>query len=211
VFDTCKACRRRLALRSEGRLPRSQWSRLEAHLAQCRDCRRIDEADRALHLALSRSHYSYFSMTRDRAEAFDDRVMNMVLNERQSLLSRLLESLADRWRILRRALADSMASQVAAGAVVAAAGAACFLAISAHPGRLSYTHTPNYKQASLTRFLTSPPIPVSSLGSSDSPRQAILWAPPADNSRPTFTAPSTSTAPTQQAPILRESNSRGKF
>jgi hypothetical protein len=149
-------------------------------------------------------------MTRDRSEAFDDRVMNLVLNQRQTLWSRLLEMFQDRWRILRQYVQDSMASQVAAGAVLAAAGAACFLAFASHPGALKYTHGADVHQASAMRWLNGPPVPVESLAGNQSPRQAILWSAPADSSHSSASI-RTDESVKQPAKYPTEQRARGKF
>ena len=134
----------------------------------------------------------------------------MVLNQRQTLWSRLLETFQDRWRILKQYIADSMASQVAAGAVLAAAGAACFLAVATHPGALKYAHGSEIRHASALRWLNGPPVPVESLAGNQSPRQAILWSTPSDSSRSSAAA-RTDESVKQPAKYPTEQRARGKF
>lgn len=187
MFDACSACRRRLAKRSEGNLPRSQWARLEAHLCRCRACRRIDEADRALHMALSITMMAgpASRMSRDAAEAFDDRVLNMVLNQHRSLLSIWLEELVERLRRIKRSFESVYLTQFAGGAFAAAAvTAAClFVAMRPHVNPAHTGRTGSADTSVTMSFLNGPPVPLENLLDTASPRTALLWTRPARTTR----------------------------
>lgn len=180
MFDACSVCRRRLARRAEGSLPRSQWARLEAHLSRCAYCRRIDEADRCLHMALSRSILSRSPMSRDAASAFDDRVLNMVLNQPQSLWRRLLNGLLDRFRLDRYGFPSSFLGQLVGGAFVAASvtGSCLMFALQPSPAH-GGTHPPHRQAQSVKlSWMHGPPVPLEALMETPSPRAAILWSHP---------------------------------
>jgi len=180
MFNSCAACRRRLALRAEGSLPRSQWGRLEAHLSKCAGCRRIDEADRALHLTLSRSLILSTRLTRDAANAFDDRVLNIVLNQQRSLWRCWLDQLADRFRLFRSSVPAVFISQVAGGALAAAAITTTCLTITVQPhaARHDIQHYQRPELSANLSWLNGPPVPLEALMDSPSPRAAMLWTPP---------------------------------
>ena len=183
MFDGCAACRKRLARRSEGTLPRSQWGRLESHLSRCPACRRIDEADRALHLMLSNARGAA-RMSYDAASAFDDRVVRLALNERSPLWRAWLESILDQIRVLIASAPALFLGQVAGGAIAAAAiTASCLLATLRPPVPTHYgsIHEPNRDPQAVTaayNWLNAPPVPLESLLDSPAPRAAMLWTHP---------------------------------
>jgi hypothetical protein len=187
MFNSCAACRRRLARRAEGSLPRSQWAALEAHLTQCANCRRIDEVDRAMHLMLSRSQTTYGRMTSDAASAFDDRVLNQLLNQPKSLWRQLLEDLMDRLRLAQSSVAAMFIGQVAGGAIAAAAITTCGLLVAIQPHAIRKdVQVHNRPELSANeRWLTGPPVPLEALLDSPSPRAAMLWTLPSREAKVT--------------------------
>ena len=191
MFDSCSTCRRRLAKRAEGNLPRYQWAALEAHLNRCPTCRRIDEADRCLHMALSMRMMSSARLNHERAAAFDDRVLNLVTNQPRSPWRGFKDRLIARLRYLRMGAAGMFMTQVAGGALVAASitAAAMLLAMPQYgaPVHLGAEHgaSAHSRQASNTRWVTGPPVPMETLLNSPTPRAALLWTEPASGEHAT--------------------------
>lgn len=185
MFDTCRACRRRLARRAEGTLPRNQWARLEAHLFRCATCRRVDEADRALHMALSTSYLHYSACNRTTPDAFDDRVLNLVLNHPIPFWRVLLDSVFDKLAFFRNSVMNSVVSQMASGAIVAASITASCLMYTLHPTNTYKTpsHSVSRHQSLAVRWLSGPPVPIEALLDTPHPSEALLWTRPATDAK----------------------------
>ena len=181
MFDPCIACRRRLAKRAEGKLPRSQWARLEAHLSQCASCRRIDEADRALHMALSMGMMSTERISYDAAEAFDSRVIAMARSRpEQGWLARFIG-----WLLAGARGSAMLFTQIAGGALVAATvTAAClWFAVQPRPVMVKSSVVVSTHQTRNERWLHGPPAPLESLMDTPAPRAALLWTAPSHEDR----------------------------
>ncbi len=180
MFSSCSMCRRRLARRAEGTLSRMHWASLEAHLSRCAECRRIDEADRAMHLMLSRSRTVSSRMTMDAASAFDDRVLDLVLNEPVSLWRRWLDELKDRLRQACSSARFLFIGQVAGGALAAAVITTSCIVVAQHPYAAHHGDRVNNRPevTANQRWLNGPPVPLEALLDSPSPRAAMLWTRP---------------------------------
>ncbi len=183
MFSACSVCRRRLAKRAEGVLPRTQWARLEVHLSGCRSCRRIDEADRAMHMILSRAHV----LTRpahlayEAADAFDDRVLNLVLNQPRSWWQDWFDDVRLRFRIWKRNASSAFLTQAVGGALIAAAVTAACLIVAMRPALLHSTTYSTYNSTAINQPILSsnaplgPAVPLEALLNASAPRAAILW------------------------------------
>ena len=178
MFDRCRAWRRLLSRRAEGRLTPSERALLDAHLSRCSPCRKVEAADISLRSAFSGAVQH---MTPRSARTFDDRVLQALRTQAEPV------SATGFWQRIG-GLAPNLSfefwGQLAGGALMAASVTAFFLVSALHP-------TPSAR-ANSTSELTSlsipehnaPPVSLESLFQSRSPRAALLWATPGASRRP---------------------------
>jgi len=182
MFDPCSTCRKRLAKRAEGALPRYQWAGLEEHLSKCPACRRIDEADRAIHLALSMRMTSTPAFNYQRAQEFDDRVVHMLVQSRRPRWREWLELLRLRVKDAFSNAASHFASQLVFGAVSAAALMIVSLSFTTKAGTKHLNHTARHSgtvaSAHMFNLHSGPPVPLEALLNNPVPVAAKLWSQP---------------------------------
>ncbi len=182
MFDPCSTCRKRLAKRAEGALPRYQWAALEEHLSKCPACRRIDEADRALHLALSMRMTSTPTFNYERAQQFDDRVVHMLVQSSGPRWRDWLELLRHRVKDVFSSAASHFASQLVVGAVSAAALMIVSLSFTTRAGHGHISHVARHQDtvasAQVFSFRSGPPVPLEALLNNPAPVAAKLWSRP---------------------------------
>lgn len=170
MFESCRTWQRRLTLYGEGSLPPSQKSQLLLHLSRCPQCQKAMEADEAL-----RDFHETLQITStSNGSEFEHRVL-----ERLSAPLPLLERVLNRVRHGAQYM-----QQLLSGAIVAAAltGFCFFVTLHAPPQR---TKTHLSETPLLPRSVQNePPVPLSTLLQSPTPRAALLWtSPQAENTR----------------------------
>lgn len=182
MFDPCSTCRKRLAKRAEGALPRYQWAALEEHLSKCPACRRIDEADRALHLALSMRMTSAPPFNYERAQQFDDRVVHMLVQSSGPRWRDWLELLRHRVKDVFSSAASHFASQIVVGAVSTAALIIVSLSFTTKAGNRHFNHTAlrtnTFASTQVFSLRSGPPVPLEALLNNPAPVAAKLWSRP---------------------------------
>ncbi len=165
MFETCRTWRKRLTLYSEGSLPLNHQPRLLLHLAHCSQCQKAMEADEALRDFHSKSHFGGASGGTSEFE--------------RSVLERLSAPLPAITRFLNRIRSSAQyVQQLLSGAIIAAAltGFCFFVTLHAPPQRTKtrLSETPLMSQS----VHHEPPLPLSTLLQSPTPRAAMLWTPP---------------------------------
>lgn len=164
MFDPCRHWRHKLSLYVDGALPESQTTALELHIAHCASCRAAFGADRVLRDAM-RSHTGL--PNRVEARAFDDRVVGAL---RISIPMRREATWAARLRS-----SVPFLNQALGGALFSAGVAGLCLFMNLHA-----TSKPSgvHGNSVLSRIVASPPVPLSTLLQTPTPRAAMLWSAP---------------------------------
>src|SRR5579871_6610659 len=168
MFDRCRRWRRLQARRDAGSLPLAQWGALESHLTNCPRCQAVEEADQELKQGL----LQYTGML-DSPEAFDNRILTALRSSPEvpvpALLTRWGQALANCWR----ALPFGFLTQVAGGALVAAAVTALCLMSALRPSTQAPTaETTVSYHAAFAMENNEPPVPLDSLLQHPAPRAA---------------------------------------
>lgn len=169
MFDRCRHWRHKLTLYTDGLLPESQITALELHIAHCSSCRSASEADIALHEALLLHR------------GLPDLIEADTFNE--SVLSRLRATLtARRERVWLARLRSGVPflNQMMGGALFSTAFAGLCLFVNLHA---TLKRDSTLGATSPTRLVASPPVPLSSLLQTPTPRAAMLWSSPERNDK----------------------------
>lgn len=164
MFDRCRHWRHKLSLYADGMLPESQIMALELHVAHCPTCRSASEADTALRQVL-RLHGGLPTLLE--AQAFDDRVVSLIR-------SPLPVRREGAW-IARLHSSVPFLSQMMRGALFSTALTGLCLFVNLHATTKSQTAQ---GEVSPARIVASPPVPLSSLLQTTTPRAAMLWSSP---------------------------------
>jgi hypothetical protein len=179
MFDHCWLWRRQLSRRADGTLSPTQWGALENHLARCERCQVAAQADLALRATLQ-THTGMLD-TRS-AHRLDNHVIDAVF----AGLPTPERAGRPRCRPFSIRRSDNTQPflyfiQIIGGALVASAITALFLVPALHSdpqGIPTVTDSPLSQRTLAHSDRTEPPVPLSSLLQTTSPRAALLWALP---------------------------------
>ncbi len=183
MFNRCWRWRGLLSRRADSVLTSRQWGRLQDHLASCPHCRRLVEADDALHSVLG---VNPAPLSPERARKFDERVLVALAGSSGSYLpvSPMAYFRVLRLRIMAglKDLPLSFLGQMGGGALVAGCLTSFFLLPALHSGSGAggRNGTGMGRKADVTGNgeQSRIPVPLASLLNNPAPRAASLWSMP---------------------------------